>query len=98
MPASAVPPSLALKNRIWVVVGLPSAIVQATIVPARGVLSGLCTLPTLTWKPVVRLTARHGGTGQLATVAGVVAGSTPTSASVAGAAAGRRRAGPAPGG
>src|ERR1017187_3721908 len=92
MPASAVPPSLALKKRIWVVVGLPSWIVQATMEPARGVLSGLWTAPTLTWKPVVRLTARQGVAGELATVAGVVAGITPTSASVAGAAAGSSRA------
>ena len=34
MPASAGPPSLALKNLICVALGLPSVIVQATIVPA----------------------------------------------------------------
>jgi hypothetical protein len=46
----------------------------------------------LTWKPVVRLTARHGSVGplpgQLGTVAGVVVPITPTSVSVAGATAG----------
>ena len=42
----------------------------------------------MTWKPVVRLTARHGLPGQLGTVAGVVAPMTPTSLSVAGASAG----------
>ena len=41
MPASAGPPSLVLKNLIWVALGLPSVIVQATIVPVRGTLSGL---------------------------------------------------------
>jgi hypothetical protein len=54
----------------------------------------LRTLPTFTWKPVVRLTARHGVAGQLATVAGLVAPMTPTSESVAGAVAGSRRASP----
>jgi hypothetical protein len=63
-------------------------IVQATIEPARGVLRGLRVRPTLTWKPVVRLTARQGLAGQLGTVAGLVVPSTPTSLSVAGAAAG----------
>ena len=42
-------------------------------------------------KPVVRLTARHGVVGQLGTVGGVVAGSTPTSVSVAGEPAGSAR-------
>src|ERR1700736_7042421 len=84
MPACATPPSLALKNLIWVALGLPSVIVQATIEPLRGAVSGLLVTPTLAWKPVVRLTARQGVAGQLATVAGlVVGGSTPTSASVA---------------
>ena len=73
MPASAAPPSLALKNLICVALGLPSVIVQATIVPAAAALSGLRSVPTLTWKPVVRLTARQGLAGQLGTVAGVVA-------------------------
>jgi hypothetical protein len=45
----------------------------------------------LTWKPVVRLTARHGLAGQLGTVSGVVAPITPTSAIVAGATAGITR-------
>src|SRR5258708_21416581 len=88
MPASEAPPSLVLKNLTCVAFGLPSMIVQATIVPLRGALSGLCTAPTLTWNPVVRLTARHGVAGQLGAVGGVVAGSTPTSARVAGATAG----------
>jgi hypothetical protein len=48
MPASAGPPSLALKNLICVAFGLPSVIVQATIVPERVGLSGLRTYPTLT--------------------------------------------------
>src|SRR5438445_13900695 len=84
MPASEMPPSLALKNLICVAFGLPSMIVQATIVPLRGALKGLCAAPTFTWNPVVRLTARQGLAGQLATVGGVVAGSEPTSVSVAG--------------
>src|SRR5271154_7234483 len=88
MPAIEGPPSLALKNLIWVAFGLPRSIDQATIVPARGAVCGLCVLPTFTWKPVVRLTARHGLPGQLGTVSGVVAGITPTSLSVAGAPAG----------
>src|SRR5665811_2411039 len=92
MPASAGPPSLALKNLIWVAFGLPSVIVQATTVPVRTALSGLRLVATLTWKPVVRLTARHGVAGQLGTVAGVVVPMTPISARVAGAAAGTRRA------
>ena len=91
MPASAGPPSLALKNLICVALGLPSVIVQATIVPACGARSrALCASPTLTWKPVVRLTARHGLAGQLGTVAGRRRGITPTSVSVAGATAGQR--------
>src|ERR1039457_4347608 len=91
MPAAEGPPSLALKNLIWVALGLPSEIVQATIVPARGAESRLWVVETFTWKPVVRLTARHGVAGQLGTVSGlVVAGITPTSVSVAGATAGRR--------
>src|SRR6185312_9975644 len=88
MPASEGPPSLALKNLICVALGLPSVIVQATTEPLRGTLSGLRTFATLTWKPVVRLTARHGLVGQLGTVTGLVAPITPTSLSVAGAAAG----------
>jgi hypothetical protein len=63
-------------------------IVQATMVPLRGALRGLCMAPTFTWNPVVRLTARQGVAGQLGTVGGVVAGSEPTSVSVAGATAG----------
>ena len=43
----------------------------------------LRAVPTLTWKPVVRVRARQGLAGQLGVVAGVVAGMTPTSASVA---------------
>ena len=89
MPASATPPSLALKNLIWVAFGLPSMIVHATIVPLRGAVSGLCVVPTFTWKPVVRLTARHGLPGQLGD--GCRAGRsgiTPTSVSVAGEPAG----------
>ena len=66
MPASAAPPSLALKNLICVAFGLPSVIVQATIdAGSRARSSGSRSLPTLTWKPVVRLTARHGLAGQL---------------------------------
>ena len=91
-PASASPPSLALKNLICVALGLPSVIVQATTVPARGALISVVFVPTLTWKPVVRLTARHGLAGQLGTVSGlVVGGITPTSAIVAGATAGMAR-------
>src|SRR2546430_4961707 len=72
--ASEGPPSLALKNLIWLALGLASVIVQATIVPLRGAKDSLVCLPTLSWKPVVRLTARHGLPGQLGTVGGVVAG------------------------
>src|ERR1700676_5604592 len=93
MPASPTAPSVALENLIWVALGLPSMIVQATIVPSRGAITRLCVLPTFTWKPVVRLTARHGVAGQLGTVAGlVVGGITPTSLSVAEEPAGRTRA------
>ena len=84
MPAVEGPPSLALKNLIWVAFGLPRSIDQATTVPARGAATGLCVVPTFTWKPVVRLTARQGLPGQLGTVSGlVVGGITPTSVSVA---------------
>src|SRR5262245_42338941 len=96
MPASATPPSLALKNLVWVVFGLPSTIDHATTVPSRLTASGLLFGPTLTWKPVVRLTARHGLAGQLGTVAGIVAGTTPTSASVAEEPAGSASASPRP--
>ena len=92
IPASEGPPSFSLKNLICVALGLPSEIDQATIVPARGALRMLRSEPTLTWKPVVRLTARHGfpgPPGQLGAVTGVVAPITPTSVSVAGATAGR---------
>src|SRR5579875_1806979 len=92
MPASAGPPSLVLRYLIWVALGLPSVISHATIVPARGALSGLRTLPTLTWKPVVRLTASQGLPGQLGTLAGVVVPMLPTSVSVAGATPGSIRA------
>src|ERR1700733_7421501 len=88
MPASAAPPSLALKYLIWVAFGLPSMIVQATMVPLRGAPRGLWAVATFTWKPVVRLTARQGVAGQLGTVSGVVGGITPTSLSVAGEPAG----------
>src|SRR6266566_7595851 len=91
MPASDAPPSLALKNLICAALGLPSVIVQATIVPLRGTARKLWAGPTLTWNPVVRLTARHGLVGQLGTLGGVVAGSTPTSVSVAGEPAGSTR-------
>src|SRR5213080_2149158 len=86
--ASEAPPSLALKNLIWLALGLASVIVQATIEPLRGANDSLVCLPTLAWKPVVRLTARHGVPGQLGTVGGLVVPSTPTSKSVAIAAAG----------
>jgi hypothetical protein len=46
---------------------------------------------TLTWKPVVRLTARHGLAGQLGVVSGVVGGITPTSVIVAPARPGTAR-------
>src|SRR5450759_2072382 len=92
MPASAAPPSLALKNLICVAFGLPRTIVQATIVPSRGTRMSLLAEPTLAWKPVVRLTARQGVPGQLGTVAGEVAPITPTSLSVAGEVAGRTSA------
>src|SRR4029077_11567946 len=85
MPAVEGPPSLVLKNLICVALGLPRVIVQATIVPERGADRMLIAEPTLTWKPVVRLTARHGLAGQLGAVAGVVAPMTPTSLRVAGA-------------
>src|SRR5438132_13431732 len=96
MPASAAPPSLVLKNLICVALGLPSVIVQATIVPLRRAARKLCAEPTLTWNPVVRLTARHGLVGQLGTVGGVVAGRTPNSVRVAGAPAGSARASASP--
>src|SRR5580698_8371822 len=84
MPAVDGPPSLALKNLIWVAFGFPSMIDHATTVPARGAACGLCAVPTFTWKPVVRLTAKQGLPGQLGTVSGlVVGGITPTSVSVA---------------
>src|SRR5690242_9254057 len=83
MPASAAPPSLALKNLIWVALGLPRLTVQATIEPALGTLVSVVLVATLTWKPVVRLTARHGLAGQLGVVSGVVGGITPTSVMVA---------------
>src|SRR3981081_2386433 len=92
MPASATPPSVPSKNFICVAVGLPSEIVQATIVPSRRTLTGFFAEPTLAWKPVVRLTARQGVAGQLGVVTGLVAAGTPTSLSVAGAAAGSARA------
>src|SRR5438132_8651501 len=92
MPASAAPPSLVLKNLICAALGLPSVIVQATIVPLRRAARKLCAEPTLTWNPVVRLTARQGLAGQLGTVGGVVVGRTPTSVRVAGAPAGSARA------
>src|SRR6202007_3157303 len=88
MPAVDAPPSLVLKNLICVAFGLPREIVQATIVPERGADRMFVAEPTLTWKPVVRLTARHGVAGQLGTVSGVVAPITPTSLRVAGAMAG----------
>src|SRR5207244_4331951 len=91
MPASGAPPSLELKNLICVALGLPSVIVQATIVPLRGTARKLWAAPTLTWNPVVRLTARQGIPGQLGTLGGVVGGSTPTSVSVAGETAGTAR-------
>src|ERR1700685_2239017 len=90
MPAVGGPPSLVLKYLIWVALGLPRSIVHATIVPARGADRRLVAVATFTWKPVVRLTAKHGVAGQLGTVSGlVVGGITPTSVSVAGATAGR---------
>src|SRR5579884_125662 len=88
MPASAAPPSLVLKYLICAAEGLPRLIVQATIVPARGAASGLLWVWTLTWKPVVRLTARQW-LGQLGTVVGEI---TPTSEIVAAATAGRTSA------
>src|ERR1700684_371525 len=91
MPASATPPSLALKNLTCVAFGLPSVIVQPRAEPSVGAFSSVVFVATLTWKPVVRLTARHGLAGQLGTVSGVVAGITPTSAIVAGAMAGITR-------
>jgi len=51
---------------------------------------------TLTWNPVVRLTAKHEGVGQLGTVAGVVAGITPTSVRVASEPAGMASTSPQP--
>src|SRR5271166_4730738 len=92
MAASGAPPSLASKYLIWAVLGFASVIAQATMRPSRGALRGLCVEPTLTWNPVVRLTARQGLPGQLGTVAGLVAGIRPISVSVAGATAGRARA------
>src|ERR1700710_2238031 len=83
MPASAGPPSFALKNLICVAFGLPSWIVQATTEPALGAFISVVFVATLTWKPVVRLTARHGLAGQLGVVSGVVGGITPTSVIVA---------------
>src|ERR1700732_269605 len=47
MPASAMPPSFPSKNLICVAVGLPSEIVQATIVPSRGTERGLRDAATL---------------------------------------------------
>src|ERR1700690_2942904 len=66
MPASAGPPSLRSKNAIWPAVGRLSLIVQATIVPLRGIVSGALVLPTLTCIPVVSLTTSQGAPGQLA--------------------------------
>ena len=88
IPASAGPPSLVLKYLICAVVGLASVIVHATIEPSRGTFIGLWVVPTLTWKPVVRLTARHGLAGQLGTAGVLASPTTPISASVAGATAG----------
>jgi hypothetical protein len=88
MPASETPPSLELKNFVCVAFGLPRVTDQPTMVPSRGTPPGLLALPTLTWKPVVRLTARQGLPGQLATVGGLVVPITPTSVILAGAAAG----------
>ena len=93
--AEAVPPSLVLKYLIWVALGLPSEIVHATTVPLRGAATRLRVLPTFTWKPVVRVTARHD-VGQLGVVGGVVAGITPTSESVASAPMGSARVNAAP--
>ena len=93
MPASEAPPSLALKNLIWVAFGLPSVIVQATIVPLRGALSEVVGGADLD------LEAGRAADGQARGCRGSSARSrawsraiTPTSVSVAGAS---RRAAPA---
>src|SRR5260370_21161169 len=98
MPADAGPPSLVLKNWICLAVGLPSSIVHATILPGRGTDSGARVVPTLAWKPVVRLIARHGLVGQLGGIAGAVVevGMTPSSVSMPSDAAGAPRTPPPP--
>ena len=88
MPASAAPPSLALKNLIWVALGLPSVIVQATIVPSARRRERVVDRADLDLE-AGRAADGQAGAGRAAgTVAGVVAPITPTSVSVAGAAAG----------
>src|SRR5579871_4881147 len=67
MPASGGPASYLSKNAIWLAVGWLSTIVQATIVPLRGIVSGALYLPTLTCIPVVSLTTSHGVDGHAAT-------------------------------
>src|SRR5471032_2294672 len=67
IPASAGPPSFLSKNATWLAIGWASSIVQATIVPLRGIVSGAFCLPTLTCMPVVSLTTSHGVAGQLGT-------------------------------
>src|SRR5579862_793500 len=67
MPASAGPASFLSKNAIWLAVGWLSTIVQATIVPLRGIVRGALILPTWTCIPVVSLTTSHGEPGQLGT-------------------------------
>ena len=88
-PASATPPSLALKNLIWVAFGLPSVIVQATIVPLRGALSGLLARADLDLEAGRAADGQaRGCRGSWGRWPGVVAPITPTSVSVAGATAG----------
>lgn len=73
MAASAGPPSLLLEKAISRALGRLNVIVQAAIVPLRGIVSREYSLPTSTCMPVVLVTASLGeprrlGTGPVAPV------------------------------
>src|SRR3712207_943194 len=60
MRTRAVPPAWRLKKPIWVALGRPRRSVNATTRPVPGAANMLREVPALTWKPVVRVTARQG--------------------------------------
>src|SRR3954447_7534233 len=59
------PPDCWSKKSTCLAVGLPRRSVKATIRPVRGATNGLRRPPSASWKPVVRVIARHGLVGQL---------------------------------